>query len=214
MKWLNSLFHTIEELVNRRLNIWSRLLILAGVLGLALSFLYPLWTISLDAPQYQDTLTVDIYSYQLQGGDEGRHLQEINTVNHYVGMNKIQESDFTEMIWMPFVIGFFILFGLRAVVLGQMSTVIDSLALFLYFSLFSLANFIYRLYTYGHDLDPSAPMEIDPFMPAVIGTTEIEQFTQYSYPGPASYLMVGFIVCLGFALLLSWNEGPYGSEVS
>lgn len=206
MKWLDSLFADFERLGRRRLNLWSRLLLLIGVVCLILTYFFPLWTIELEAPQYQDNLYLDIYSYQLSPGGDGQHLQEINTLNHYIGMQKVQESDFTEMTWMPFAIGFFVVFAFRALAFGRMSSVIDTLVLFLYFSLFSMANFVYRLYSYGHDLDPSAAINMDPFMPAVIGMTEVANFTQYSIPRMASYLMLTFLIVVILAIFVSRNE--------
>ena len=36
---------------------------------------------------------------------------------------------------------------------------------FVYFGAFSLWSFGYKLYRYGHDLDPTAAVQVPPFMP-------------------------------------------------
>lgn len=206
---LDRLFRGIERFLSKRLGTPSRLLILAGCIGLALTFFFPLWHINLIAPQYRDGLDMWIYTYQLVGGNEGQDIAEINLLNHYIGMAEIHEADFWEMRFLPFAIGFFILFGLRAAVFGQMRILVDYLVLFLYFSLFSLGSFVYRLYSYGHDLDPHAPMNVEPFWPTLIGTKQIANMTQTSLPGVSSYLIAAALVCMGLALWFSRKEQPF-----
>jgi hypothetical protein len=198
-----------ERFLNKRLNLTSRLLILVALVGIGLSFFFPLWHIHLEAPQYREGLDLWIYGHQLVGGNEGRDISEINILNHYIGMQEINEADFVEMRVIPFALGFFILFGLRAVVFGSMSNLIDHLTLFLYFCVFSLANFVYRMYSYGHDLDPKAPMNPEPFWPALFGTKQIANMTQTSLPSGASYLLLGTLIALLLAVFFSRKERPF-----
>lgn len=164
------------------------LLLVAG-LFVAIVFL-PLWRITLVAPQYEEGLRVSIYSYKLVGGNGGQDLDEINKLNHYIGMRALQQSDFVEMKWMPFALGLFALIALRTAAHGRMSQVIDLFALFTYFGLFSMGLFYYRLFTYGHTLDPTAPMTIEPFTPMLVGKNQIANFVQYSFPLVGGVLMV------------------------
>ena len=107
------------------------------------------------APQYSDGLDLFIYSYKIDGGGlNGQHLVEINNLNHYIGMKPIEQADFLEMRWMPFVFGLIILMILRSVVFGEMGNVVDLFAVYSYFGVFSIGSFWYRLYQYGHNLDP------------------------------------------------------------
>lgn len=176
--------------LDRSLNPLSRLCLLAvAVLFVAVAFL-PLWRITLIAPQYEEGLRVSIYSYKLVGGNDGQDLVEINNLNHYIGMRPLEQSDFVEMKWMPFALGLFALIALRSAVHGRMSQVIDLFALFSYFGIFSMGLFYYRLYTYGHNLDPRAPMTIEPFTPMLIGKNQIANFTQYSFPLIGGVLML------------------------
>jgi len=183
--------------LDRALNPLSRLLLLlvAG-LFVAIAFL-PLWRITLIAPQYEEGLRVSIYSYKLVGGNDGQDLVEINNLNHYIGMRTLEQSDFVEMKWMPFAMGLFALIALRSAAHGRMSQVVDLFALFTYFGMFSMGLFYFRLYTYGHNLDPTAPMTIEPFTPMLIGKNQIANFVQYSFPLIGGVLM-GFIPVLLF----------------
>jgi len=198
--------------LDRSLNPLSRglLLVVAG-LFVAIAFL-PLWRITLVAPQYEEGLRVSIYSYKLVGGNDGQDLNEINKLNHYIGMRALQQSDFVEMKWMPFALGLFALIALRAAAHGRMHQVVDLFALFTYFGLFSMGLFYYRLYTYGHTLDPRAPMTIEPFTPMLIGKNQIANFVQYSFPLIGGVLMV-FIPVLLFGAFWFSRKARESKEV-
>ncbi|MEP6955551.1 MAG: hypothetical protein ABI883_01905 [Chthoniobacterales bacterium] len=190
------------------LNLTSRLFLVAGVAALMASYWAPLWRIKLVAPQYSEGLTLDIHSWRIVAGHEGQDINEINNLNHYIGMKPLAEADFFEMKWMPFIIGVFVIYTLRAAVFGMMRYVIDLFALFSYFGAFSLGSFYYRMWTYGHQLDPKAPVHIKPFTPVIFGTQQIANFTQSSLPQLATYLLAAFVVCLVAAMWFSRKETP------
>jgi len=89
-----------------------------------------------------------------------------------------------------------------------MNYLVDLFVLFLYFGLFSLGSFYYRLYQYGHELDPKAPMTIEPFTPAMFGTNQIANFTQTSYPMAGALPMLLFPLLLIASSWLSRHEEP------
>ena len=84
-----------------------------------------------------------------------------------------------------------------------MSHAVDLLALFAYFGVFSLGSFNYRMYQYGHDLDPMSPMTIEPFTPTVVGTQRIANFVQTSLPMSGGILLSVFPVCVALAIWFS-----------
>lgn len=184
----------------------SRLLLLIGVAALMASYWVPLWRISLVAPQYAEGLTLDIHSWRIVAGNNGHDIAEINNLNHYIGMKPLAEADFFEMKWMPFVIGIFVVWTLRAAVFGMMRYVVDLFVGFAYFGAFSLGSFIYRMYDYGHTLDPRAPMRIEPFTPVILGSQQIANFTQSSLPQTGTWLLVGYVACLLAAIWFSRKE--------
>ena len=187
------------------LTLKSRILILVAVLVLLPTFFFPLWHMSFYSNQYTDGLVMHIYSYQLEGGKTPNRddLREINSLNHYIGMRPLLESDFSEFTWVPLVVGLLMILALRAMVLGKMSNLVDVFVLFTYFGLFSLWSFYHRLYMYGHNLDPTASIKVQPFTPPVFGSKQIANFMVNSYPGFASYALFAFAVLLLVAILLS-----------
>lgn len=194
--------------LRRPLNLASRALLLIGAIALIAAVFLPLWKIRLVAPQYQEGLELFIFSHKIEAGNQGQDLVEINNLNHYIGMKPIDEADFAEMKWVPFALGFFVLFTLRTLVFGRMAQLVDLFVLFLYFGLFSMGSFYYRLHTYGHDLDPTAPMTIEPFRPVMFGENVIANFTQWSYPQSGSYMLALFALLMVGAWWLSRKEEP------
>ena len=192
--------------LDRPVNGTGRLLLLLSIVALLAGGALPLWRISLVAPQYAEGLTLDMYAYQIVAGNNGQDLAEINTLNHYIGMKPIAQADFLEMRVLPFAIGVFALLALRAAVIGRIVTVVDLAVLFLYFGMFSLGSFVYRLYTYGHHLDPQAPMKITPFMPVVVGSQQIANFVQTSLPLAGTMCMGAFFMLLVAVLVSSARE--------
>lgn len=195
----------VDHFFELPLNVRSRVVVLVAVLLLLPAFFTPLYTMTLYSNQFPDGLNLYIRAGSLEGGHTADRddLKEINTLNHYIGMRALQEADFTEFKWIPLMLGFFIILGLRAIVIGRMSNLIDTLVLFAWFGLFSLWHFYDRLYTYGHNLNPEAPVRVAPFMPPMFGSKQMANFEVYNYPAMGSYFLLGFTVLLLIAVYLS-----------
>ncbi len=182
----------------------ARLMVLVATVLLAVTYVLPLWNLTMFAPQYPDGLRLDIYSYTLVGGNAGQDIKEINVLNHYIGMRDLVNAEFTEFQWMPFVIGALGLLLLRTVVHATVASLVDVTMLFVYFGAFSLWSFGYKLYRYGHELSPTAAIQVQPFMPPMFGYRQIANFEVYSYPRAASFAMAGAIGLLFVALAWTW----------
>lgn len=169
-----------------------RLLLVLLVVPLLASFAFPLWRISMEAPQYPKGLSMDIYSYQLVGGNDGHDIKEINTLNHYIGMRAITREELRDLDWMPFGLIALALLTLRAALLGNVRTLIDLSMVAAYISLVAFGRFVWMLWEFGHELDPKAPVDIEPFMPVVVGSKKIANFMTHSMPQFGSVLMGGF----------------------
>ncbi len=187
------------------LTLTSRVLILVAVVMLLPVYFFPLWNMSFYSNQYTDGLVLHIYSYQLEGGKTPNRddLREINSLNHYIGMRPLLESDFSEFTWIPLVGGHLISLALRAMVLGKMSNLVDVFVIFVYFGAFSMWSFYHRLYMYAHNLDPTASIKVQPFTPPFFGSKQIANFTVNSFPGIGAYAFFAFAVLLLVAILLS-----------
>lgn len=196
---LKAFYLKLEEPVGNA----SRVALAALTLVLALSYMAPLWRIGMIAPQYPEGLYVDIYSYKVTGGHDNHDIQEINELNHYIGMDKIEKINLSDLDWMPFALGLLMLLTLRVAVIGNGRSLIDLATLTAYVMLFALGRYVYRLYIFGHNLDPKAAIHVQPFMPVVIGSKQVANFTVSAYPQLGGVLM--FVFAAGIALISAWH---------
>lgn len=190
---------------DRPLGWGSRITILIAAVLLVPAFFFPLYTMTLYSNQFPDGLNLYIYAGTLRGGQSAVRddLREINSLNHYIGMHPLQETDFSEFQWIPLMLGFFIILSLRSAVIGKMLALVDTLVLFGWFGLFALWHFYHRLSTYGHNLDASAAIKVKAFTPPMFGSQQIANFTVFNYPAAGTYLMAGFVILLALAIWLS-----------
>ena len=104
------------------------------------------------------------------------------------------------------VVGMLALLFLRAPIHGKMSDLIDVIVLYLYFGLFSLWSFGFKLYSYGHNLAPTASVKVPPFMPPLFGHKKLANFDVYSYPAAGSYVLALVAVVLIATFVVAWRE--------
>jgi copper chaperone NosL len=197
-----------QALLQRPISVPARVLLVLAVLSIPLVFQSPLWTMSFQSNQYPDPLRLAIYINQLEGQKTEMRddLREINSLNHYIGMRALMESDFSEFLWMPFVMGFFALIILRAVVFGTLRDLVDIIVIYAYFGLFSAWNFYNRLYQYGHNLNPEAAIKVEPFTPPFFGRVQIANFWVESFPGGGAYVMALFGLLIAAALVVAFQH--------
>jgi copper chaperone NosL len=188
--------HPIDEFyafLDRPIRAWTRLCLVVLVVPLGLAFSAPLWRISLSAPQYPDGLYMEVYAHRLDGGNGGHDIQEINNLNHYIGMHKIDRAELSELDWMPFAILALGLLALRCAAIGNVRMLIDLVVVTGFVATYSMARFAYRMYVFGHNLDPAAPLTLPPFTPAILGQKQIANFATASYPQLGS-LYIGLFI--------------------
>lgn len=205
---MQAMLERTDRFLDRELDLKERALVIVAALLLAAVYVFPLWKLTMFAPQYPDGLRMHIYSYKLEGGNLGQDVKEINLLNHYIGMKDLIAEDFTEFKWMPFIVGAIGLLFLRTAVHGKMASLIDVIVLYGYFAAFSLWSFGYKLYSYGHNLAPTAAVKVPPFMPPMFGFKKLANFEVYSYPAAGSYALGLVIVLLAATFWLAWHDKP------
>ena len=196
----------VDRFLDVKLDVTPRALILMAVLLLLPTYVFPLWKMTLFAPQYQDGLRLQIYSWKLDGGNNGQDVREVNVLNHYIGMRDLDTDAFTEFKWIPFVVGALGLLLLRTAVLGHMGHLVDVAVLFVYFGLFSLWSFGFKLWLWGHQLAPGAAVKVPGFMPPLFGYRKIANFEVYSYPEMGTYAFATVALLLVAALVVGWRQ--------
>jgi copper chaperone NosL len=155
---------------------------LAGLLLLTLFFL-PLWRISLIAPQYPDGVHMHIHIDKI-GGSEPGTLQNVNILNHYIGMKTIDPDAIPELKILPYIIAFFAGLALLFALINNKYLFALWVVLFTITCLLGLYDFYLWEYDYGHNLADNAPMkfDIESFQPPLIGKKDLLNFVAISYP--------------------------------
>ena len=171
-------------------------MILGALLPLAL-FVFPLWNITLEAPQYPTPLGMDIYIDRFADMHEF-DIKNINLMNHYVGMQYIPDS-IPEFKIFPLVVGGMGVLGLLIGFLGRYKWYLVWFVLMSVLGIAGMYDFYLWEYDYGHNLDPKAIMKFtNPdgstmgFQPPIFGTKDILNFRAHSYPRlGALFLAIG-----------------------
>jgi hypothetical protein len=180
---------------------WARLVLGLLTIFVGLSFLVPMWHINMKAPQYPEGLDLYIYSFKVDGGNDGNDVQEINVLNHYIGMAPLDRASLTDLDWIPFLFVGMIIFALRTAVIGKVRSMIDLLVMTTYAGIFGFGRLYYKLYTFGHNLDPKAPITVDPFMPVMWGKKQIANFLTEANPGLGTWCVAVFATGLTVLVL-------------
>jgi hypothetical protein len=93
-----------------------------------------------------------------------------------------------------------IILALRTAAIGKVSSLVDLLVLTAYAGAFGFGRLYYKLYTFGHDLDPRAPISVEPFTPVMWGKKQIANFLTEANPSAGTYYVALF--ALGLAVLV------------
>lgn len=177
----------------------SRILVVIAALAILPALFLPVWQITLKAPQYPAGLDMIIYPNTVAGD-----LNEVNILNHYIGMQHIEPDEFPEFKLLPFFILRFLAFAVLAALVGRMPIAAIGYIDFVMFGIVMLFDFQGWLAAYGTNLSPDAPITLAPFVPKFLGTTQVANFTVVSRPAIGAILM-GLAGLMGpIALAYDW----------
>ncbi len=181
----------------------SRILTAVFALSLGLAWVFPMWTIELEAPQYPEGLGMEIWINRLSGD-----INTINGLNHYIGMQQINEQSIPELKWMPWFLGLIIVAGLIAALAGRKIVFTLWVALFGILGTVAAFDFYSWEYDYGHTLDPAAAIKIPgmSYQPPLLGSKQLLNFTAHSYPGAAGMVIMGNGIALLVMLIMQWTK--------
>ncbi len=161
-------------------------MILGALLPLLL-FVFPLWNITLEAPQYPIPLGMNIHINDFSDMHP-YDIKNINLMNHYVGMKYIPEA-IPEFKIFPIGIILTSILGLIIGLKGNYKLFLGWFILMVALSMAGLYDFYLWEHDYGHDLDPKAIMKftnpdgtVMGFQPPLFGSKDILNFKAHSYP--------------------------------
>ena len=181
----------------------SRIFMLAAAVSLCLMFVFPLWKITLLAPQYPDGLGMFIWVTKITGTESGT-LQNINIMNHYIGMKPIEPDSIPELQFMQYIILGLSGIALLLAIFNRWKLNLVWLIILVAAGSLAIYDFYLWEYDYGHNLDPDAAIKIEgmAYQPPLIGKKLILNFTAISYPRLGSFFMALSMVTGGLAVFL------------
>lgn len=150
---------------------WIACSMLAAAL-LLIGAVLPLWKLELVAPQYPKGLFITAYGFDMTGD-----VDEINELNHYVGLRPLKPENVVELKLFPFGVALILgVIAFSAFKSQSRKLRLASAAIAWTLPLFTLIDLQYWLYRQGHDIDPDAALTLEPFTPRVLGETEVLNF--------------------------------------
>jgi len=187
----------------KKMSVTSRIIIAVGSLAMCIMFFVPAWSIYLIAPQYPEGLSMQIWLYKLSG-----QVDIINGLNHYIGMNHIEEQMFPEFSFLIYVLAFFVLLGLAVAITGSRKLLLSYLVLSVLGGIAALIDFYQWGYKYGHDLDPAAAIQVPglSYQPPLIGHKKLLNFDAYSYPDTGGWIIVGVTFIFFIIWIIEWRK--------
>ncbi len=184
------------------------LLLLASFLLIGL-YLFPLWRITLEAAQFPGGLRLNIWISKFSGDEGGGNIiNNINILNHYIGMQDIEPDAIPELKYFPYVVGTMISLGVLFVAVDKTLGYFLWSAILSILALLAVYDFYLWLYDYGHNLDPMAPIKIEgmAFMPPVFGEKDLLNFYVRSYPRLGSIFLFLSVAVSGLACWIKWKD--------
>lgn len=173
----------------------SRIIFFISTLLLIGLYFFPIWNIDLTAPQYPEGIGLRIWINQITGAKE-YDLKNLNGLNHYIGMKKIEPESIPELKIMPYIIAGFILFGFITFLLKNRK--ILALWIVLLISVLGIGLYDYYMwgYDYGHNLNPNAPIKVPgmTYQPPFIGGKQLLNIHAESLPGIGALLVSASII--------------------
>ena len=183
----------------------SRLLIALSALLLAVAYLVPVWRIELIAPQYPEGLGMLIRINTITG-IKPADLDNINGLNHYIGMKTIVPDAIPVLRVMPVALGVLVVLGLLAALYGRRWAAWSWLGLVAAGGAAAMFEFWKWSYDYGHNLAPDAIIKVPgmTYQPPLIGTKQLLNFTAASWPATGA-IAAGAAFMIALAVL--WYSG-------
>ena len=167
---------------------------LVGAFLLGGLFLWPLWNITLQAPQYPEPIGMDIHINKFEDANPN-DIKNINIMNHYVGMKDIPET-IPEFSIFPYVaIGMMIL-GIVFGLIGKRQLYVAWFGIMMVLGTIAMYDFYSWEYEYGHDLKENAAIKFTDnegkpmaYQPPLIGSKMILNFKAISMPRLGAYCL-------------------------
>lgn len=164
----------------------------------------PIWFVSLEAPNYpKEAFPEGIPVFFHFDGFSGE-VHEMNTINHFIGMDPMQRGGVYERILSPYAL-IFTAFMIGLFIIYQNKILSFFMLIPVFLPVIFLGLYSFWLYWFGHNMHEYGAFSIKPFMPTVFGDGKVAQFVTHSYPTSGFWMLV-FISLFCILSLLSYKK--------
>jgi copper chaperone NosL len=186
----------------------SKWLMIIAAIILFCVFLFPIWNIDLQAPQYPEGLGLRIWVNQITGQKDG-DLNLINNLNHYIGMKTIHPESIPELKAMPYIIVFFSLLGIVSGAVNKKQLKIIWLIMLISVLSYGIYDFYLWGYDYGHNLNSNAPIKVPgmTYQPPLIGSKQLLNMNAKSLPGVGTYIILFSVILSVTSIYIDNKKG-------
>ena len=176
------------------------ILLLTGV------FFFPLWQITLEAAQFPGGIRLNIWINKFSGDDGTDNvIQNINILNHYIGMQYIKPDSIPELKYFPYVIYGMMGLGVVALLINKTWCYASWFLTMVILGAFGVYDFYLWMYDYGHNLDQNAPIKVPGmvYMPPLLGEKDLLNFYVKSYPRMGTVFLT---LSISSAFAATWRK--------
>ncbi|MEO8590978.1 MAG: nitrous oxide reductase accessory protein NosL [Flavobacteriales bacterium] len=187
----------------------NRILIVVAALALGALLKVAIWRIDLMAPQYPEGLYLQIFHDRFAGD-----VRNINGLNHYIGMAKIENDMFPEFAIMQYAFYLLMAWGCVAALIGRNGALLSWLFGLFAFVIWAVWDMYAWGYKYGHNLDPRAAIQVEgmAYQPPLIGHKKLLNFDAWSTPDTGGWILFGVIALACIIWFVEWRwPGRKGS---
>lgn len=184
--------------MKKDLSVPSMISLILAAIVLTIAIFVPWWRMDFYAPQYPEGLDIIVTPSEVKGD-----IEIINGLNHYIGMKPFNTESFPELQFMPYIVGAVALIILITAFLRNKKLLYSVIGLYAVLGAVGIWDMYRWLKKYGHELDPQAPINMEPFVPPIIGENTVANFVTYSYFTTGAYLLLLVFILLIFPL---WKD--------
>lgn len=170
-----------------------------AALFLLISMFLPYWRMEMNAPQYPSGLSMTIYVNDVQGD-----IQEVDNLNHYIGMRPLSEAGQFERSMAVIAVTSLIFLVVASIFIHNPCALLLTWPVILYPVIF-LLDLWFWMRKFGTELDPKAPFSgaIEPFVPPILGEGVVGQFKTNAIWESGLWMAAGASVLIMLGLYFS-----------
>ncbi len=165
------------------------------------AYFFPIWLITLDAPQYPEGLTMNLWIDKLAGD-----INTVNGLNHYIGMKHLSTEMFSEFLYLKYIVAGIIGCVVLTALSNNKKVLLGLVIILLISGIVGMVDFWQWEYDYGHNLLSTAAIKVPgmSYQPPLFGYKDLLNFTAGSFPDSGGYAIIIPAFTVVFVFVYEW----------